>query len=441
MVGRIGHGKCFDCGVEPVTHWSHYFGQYFGVATTGLSFRVAQSRLWRGVFIVVSWLFYRVKPLHYKFSEILGIVRYNDVVSEDCSDRGKLVFSAAKERGLEIQQVTIYRKSTEVFRVRFPKNATSAGVGVEVGEKTRKTQWVYFDCLPLVPWQDRTYTQWIDDKLKLKEFLASEHINVPMCKSVVTLPEAQAARAEIQTKLAPQEGQDSAGEATRLASVVVKPRLGSRSRHTTIGVVSEEDMRIAWAKSHVIAHHIVVEEQLFGKVCRATLINGKLVGFTAMSHPQVVGDGVQTIAQLIQEKNEKRNKRVQSELSVENPDVYPLREAGYTLDTVLLAGEMFVLKQRAGWMYGGEGREMLNDVHPQLVKVLEKAAEVINAQLVAFDVIIEDPEADPAPQKWGIIEANSVPYIEVHIMPTVGERINVALQLWDLWKDIPTWWR
>jgi hypothetical protein len=318
--------------------------------------------------------------------------------------------------------------------VRFPKGATGAGVGT-VGNK--KTQWVYFECLPLVPWRDRSYTQWIDDKVVLKEFLANEHIAVPMCRSVVTLAQAQAAREGIQKKLVSHSGHEPGA----VASVVVKPRLGSRSRHTTIGVQSEDDMAHAWKKSHTIAHHMVVEEQLYGKVCRATLINATLVGFTAMTHAQIVGDGALTIAQLIEQKNEKRNKRVQSELSIENPDVYPLREAGYTLETVLLAGEVFTLKQRAGWMYGGEGREMLNDVHPQLTKMLERAAGLINAQLVAFDVIIEDPEADPAPQTWGIIEANSVPYIEVHIMPTVGERINVALQLWDMWKDIPKLWR
>jgi hypothetical protein len=200
-------------------------------------------------------------------------------------------------------------------------------------------------------------------------------------------------------------------------------------------------MSIAWTKSHVIAHHIVVEEQLYGKVCRATLINAKLVGFVAFSHPEVVGNGEDTIEKLIVQKNERRNKRFQSELSTDNPDVYLLREHGYTIQTVLAKDHLFSLKQRAGWMYGGDDREMLNDVHPQLTKVLERAAELCNAQLIAFDVIIEDPEADPAPQKWGIIEANSVPYIEVHSEAMSGERVNVALQLWNLWSNIPTAWR
>lgn len=466
MVGTIGHGKCFDCGVEPVGHTSHYIFSYVGTVTTPLMLVIARSLFLRNIALVLSWVFYRVKPLHYWFSEKLGIVRYRSEPHEDCSDRGKLVFSSAKEKGLVIEQVTIYRKPVEVFRVRFPKTASTAGVGLldpavqqdmrSRGVTVGKTQWVYFDALPLVPWKDRTYTQWIDDKFLLKEFLRSEHIHVPLCKSVKTLQEAQAAMREIQRERRGEQKEErnekgdvrnEAGPETlattahELAPVVVKPRQGSRSRHTTIGVCTAEEMNSAFMKSRVIAHHIVVEEQLFGKICRATLVDGTLAGFCAMTHAQVVGNGTASIGELIREKNDKRNKRVQSELSLENPDVYPLREKGYTLDTVLPVGEVFELKQRAGWMYGGEGREMVTDVHPQLVKTLERAAELLGAQLVAFDLVIDDPEADPAPQTWGIIEANSVPYIEVHIMPTVGERVNVGLLLWDMWKEIPTWWR
>lgn len=426
MVGTIGHGKCFDCGVEPTGHRVHFIAAYVGCVMARPTFRAARASFLHPLYIFLSWVFYRCKPFHYWFSYVLGIVRYRTTVDETCSDRGKLVFTAAQQKGLEIQQVTIYRKPTEVFRVRFPKDAHGAGIAHSA---TRKTQWVYFDALPLVPWRDRSYTQWIDDKLLLKEFFSAHHIAVPECHAVTTLAGAQHAREMLQARA----GKD--------ASVVVKPRQGSRSRHTTIDVRTEGDMRAAYAKSHIISHHIVVEEQLFGKVCRATLIEGKLVGFTAMTHPSVVGDGVHTIAELITERNEKRNKRVQSEMSLEHPDVYPLAEHGYTLATVLPHGQVFELKQKAGWMYGGDGREMLNDVHPQLVKTLERAATLLHAQLVAFDLIIEDPESDPAPQRWGIIEANSVPYIEVHIMPTHGERINVALQLWDMWADIPWGWR
>jgi D-alanine-D-alanine ligase-like ATP-grasp enzyme len=419
---------------------------------SALQYKLWAVPIYRKIDLVRSWVRSRLLPLHYIVSYYLGVVKFTPILDEELSNRAKVMWQAALDRGAEIEMGQVYGKSRELFRVRFPRSGVQSGSQHVV----QKTRWFYFRSLPLVPWKDRTYTQWIDDKFLLKEFLRAEHIHVPLCRSVKTLAEAQAAMRGIQEERRGEKKEErnekgdvrnEAGPGTlattahESAPVVVKPRQGSRSRHTSIGVCTADEMNSAFMKSRTIAHHIVVEEQLFGKVCRATLVDGTLAGFCAMTHAQVVGNGMASIGELIREKNDKRNKRVQSELSLENPDVYPLREKGYTLDTVLPAGEVFELKQRAGWMYGGEGREMVTDVHPQLVKTLERAAELLGAQLVAFDLVIEDPEADPAPQTWGIIEANSVPYIEVHIMPTVGERVNVGLILWDMWKEIPTWWR
>jgi hypothetical protein len=42
---------------------------------------------------------------------------------------------------------------------------------------------------------------------------------------------------------------------------------------------------------------------------------------------------------------------------------------------------------------------------------------------------------DPDMQHWGIIECNSLPFINLHHFPIEGNPENVASKIWDLWKD------
>jgi D-alanine-D-alanine ligase-like ATP-grasp enzyme len=53
--------------------------------------------------------------------------------------------------------------------------------------------------------------------------------------------------------------------------------------------------------------------------------------------------------------------------------------------------------------------------------------------VAGFDLIIADPEQDPDNQEWGIIEANSLPFIDLHYLPLYGRPSNPAAQVWDMW--------
>jgi D-alanine-D-alanine ligase-like ATP-grasp enzyme len=56
---------------------------------------------------------------------------------------------------------------------------------------------------------------------------------------------------------------------------------------------------------------------------------------------------------------------------------------------------------------------------------------VVNDPVLGFDFITEDISSDPKNTRWGIIECNAVPFINLHHDPLEGEPINVAGKLWD----------
>ncbi len=87
-----------------------------------------------------------------------------------------------------------------------------------------------------------------------------------------------------------------------------------------------------------------------------------------------------------------------------------------------------------GRLYGGYTREMLPEVHPKMHDIFAQAGKAIQASIVGFDLIIERPTEDPDTQKWGIIEANSLPFIDLHYFALEGTPIDIAKPIWDLWE-------
>ena len=165
-------------------------------------------------------------------------------------------------------------------------------------------------------------------------------------------------------------------------------------------------------------------------MCRGTVVGGKLEGFFQAYPPRVTGDGHSTIAMLVAGENARKPERVQSIVLTGEHRAF-LARSGYTPDTILTRGLTIPLTHRTGRLFGGHTRELLGHEHPRLRAHLERAAALLKAPIVGFDLIIDDPESDPDTQRWGIIEANSVPYIDLHYLPLTGTPSRVAVSVWD----------
>ena len=78
--------------------------------------------------------------------------------------------------------------------------------------------------------------------------------------------------------------------------------------------------------------------------------------------------------------------------------------------------------------------EMIDDLHPSFVPILKQAAEIVGLSVVGFDCIIPDPTKEANSQKWGIIECNSLPFIDLHYYALEGKPKNIAGMIWDMWN-------
>lgn len=388
---------CPYCGDSPVRHFETFLSETIASAAN-------QSRLFPGMREIHGFVD-RISDGFARFFiqlfRVLGCAFFSRDIERARTLRSALIWREAERRGIAMEQLIVFGRPTEWYR------ALLGG------------KWRYFESVPLPPHLPRSGHQWLDDKHLLKEQLRKAGISTPRSFVATTLRGAWNGFLEM------------------CAPVVVKPCTGSRGRHTSVFVSDAPALVKAFHRARQLNHFVVIEEYLAGSVCRATIVAGTLCGFLRADPPTIIGDGKRTIVELITEKNRTRSERVAEVLIRPELTEFVARQ-GYTLSVVLPKGKKLSLLFRTGRLFGGRTREMLSEVHPEFRALLEKAGEIADAPVVGFDVIIPDPTRAPDSQRWGIIEGNSLPFIDLHDFALEGAPANVAAHIWDLWRFTPT---
>lgn len=333
-----------------------------------------------------------------KIAVLLRLARFSKDIEKSASLRSRVIWEEALRRGLIPEQLIILGKPSEHFRVKI------------------NGRYHYYDSLPIPPWySDSLNIEW-DNKFLLKKRFTGTGVPTPRFQRVPAFKNNLQNIFDSLTK-----------------PIIVKPALGSRGRHTTTNISDFEKFQKAIKIGRKISPSLVVEEHLDGYVCRATLVGGKLAGFYRAEPPAVIGDGVKTLRELIKEKDANRPDRVSEVVETQEMRENVARQ-GYTFEDVIPNGKKVALTHRTGRLFGGKTREMKNELHPSFVPILELAASITQLPIMGFDCIVPDPEAPQDSQFWGIIECNTLPFIDLHYYALEGKPGNIAGMVWDLWN-------
>jgi hypothetical protein len=427
---------CVYCGKMPVPHFINW---YFESADIFL----AQLRR----FLVYNFLALRLKKylrkknfawLLSKFFLNLGVLSVQGNAAKCKVRRAQVLWEEAEKRGIKMRELLLFGKPFDFYI------ASRKEFQIPNSKSNVKCQMLVFSGLPRPQNYDSAATEIMDDKLILKSKLRQAGLPVPRGGSAARISAAVKIFREIDKP------------------VIVKPRAGSRGRHTTTYVYSEEDLRRAVKIAKQLCAWVVVEEQLFGPVYRATVIGGpstplgtsKLAGVLRGDPPQITGDGVHNIEQLIDIKNSKPHAGVKDIVPDRAMEIFLARQLGKSeiqnpksetniksqiqnrkfgpLQRVPRAGEIINLSEKIGVNYGGSSSEDFEICHPDNQKLFLRAAGAVGDPIVGFDFIIPDITQSWKGQNCGFIEANSLPFINLHHDPLLGKPRNAAAMVWDM---------
>ena len=385
--------SCSYCGDAPVSHALFYLDSLLSASLVlhiGWVARHAPNFLkifadWLPIFTFKTFVFFRLAH----FSADLEKVK---------TFRSRVVWEEARRRGIRMEQLILFGKPMEYYRAFL------------------SDQEIFFQSLPIPPRYLEFKDDW-DNKFVLKEKFSRHSLPVP---SYRLLPVFQREKLKKIFSSMPKP-------------LIIKPKLGSRGRHTITNINTLEEFLSAVKISQSISPHLITEEHLSGYVCRATLVGDQLVGFFRAEAPKIVGDGIKIVRELIKMRDKKRPRRVEPVL-LGNELNNHISRFGFSLDNILPAGFSLSLYHRAGRFFGGLTKEMLSDLHPSFIPIFKKAMRTTGLMVAGFDSIIPDPTQPADSQHWGIIECNTLPFIDLHYYALEGKPQNIAGMIWDLWR-------
>lgn len=335
--------------------------------------------------------------------ELLSLFKIVKFVSnpeeQKLRNRSLIFFKEAKKRGLTIKAARVLGRYTDDFK--FAHN----------GKRH------YYESIPLLL---RKSPFDIDNKYKVKLFLQENNIPVAEGRAFSKEPPAFRFAEEIGYPL------------------VVKPTSGSLSHHITCEVDSKEKLKEAIRIAKVYCPDFIVERYIEGNLYRATIAARKYVFCCQKERANVVGDGTSTIRELIGAKNSnpKRGKTYQKnttlhEIPINDRLLVFLRTKGFTLNSILPQGQKIYLSNKFILSSGCDIINCTEAVHPDNKNIFLKTAELLQADLVGIDFIAPDITKSHKEQKTAVLEANSLPYIDMHQYPSDGQPDLVAEIIWD----------
>ncbi len=213
--------------------------------------------------------------------------------------------------------------------------------------------------------------------------------------------------------------------------VVVKPVQGNQGRGITIGVKNPQEIDAAFQLAASEEHGVLIEELVLGKDYRLTVVGGKFAAALLCVPPQIRGDGVRTIRQLIDELNAEpdRDKLRFSPITFDDELRDHLDSLGYGLDSIPAPGQLIAVRATGHVSRGGIPIDVTDLVHPDNRKVSEEAARAMGLEIAGVDFVSPDISRSYREIGGRIVEVNSRPGVGMHLWPREGTSRDMGVAI------------
>ncbi len=232
--------------------------------------------------------------------------------------------------------------------------------------------------------------------------------------------------------------QDAVRAAERIGfPVVLKPLSGNHGRGVSINLKTPDEVEAAFEKAREHGRNVIVESYLEGYDHRLLVVNGKLVAAAKRMPGHVVGDGKNTIEQLVDTVNEDPRRgvgheKVLTRLEFDHQAERLLQKIGYDRSTVPKKGEIVYLRSTANLSTGGTAIDVTDVIHPDNREMAERTIKAIGLDIGGVDFLTKDITESYREAGGGICEVNAGPGFRMHVAPSEGTPRDVAGPVIDM---------
>ncbi len=207
--------------------------------------------------------------------------------------------------------------------------------------------------------------------------------------------------------------------------VVVKPQDGNQGRGVATNLATREQVVRAYDAARQESEQILVEKFAPGHDYRLLVVGDRVVAAARREPAQVLGDGVHTIVQLVEQVNTdprraEHHATVLSKIKLDAIALAVLADQGFTPASVPPAGAIVLIRRNANLSTGGTAIDVTERVHPAVAASAVDAAKIVGLDIAGIDVVAQDISRPLSEQGGIIVEVNAAPGLRMHLEPSVG---------------------
>jgi cyanophycin synthetase len=228
----------------------------------------------------------------------------------------------------------------------------------------------------------------------------------------------------------------SEDEAARTATkigfpVVVKPYNANHGRGVSIDLKDTAAVRAAFTEAREHSRAVIVESMILGFDHRMLVVDGRLVAVAKRVPGHVIGDGVHTVAQLIETENQDPRRgigheKVLTRLELDAQALRCLEDKGLGAESVPGRGEMVMLRRTGNLSTGGTASDVTDQVHPDNAEMAVRAVKAVGLDVGGVDFLTWDIAKSYKESGGAICEVNAAPGFRMHVAPSDGTPRDVA---------------
>jgi len=245
------------------------------------------------------------------------------------------------------------------------------------------------------------------DKDLSKDLLLAAGVPVPQGRPVASADEAWAVALELGLP------------------AVVKPLDGNQGKGVTVNIETREHMAVAFQAAAAIGSPMV-ERFLPGHDFRLLVVGNRLVAAARRDPAHVIGDGVHTVAELVDQVNADPRRGdghacALTKIRVDDIARARLGIQGLSLDSVPEKGRRVALRNNANLSTGGTATDVTDDVHPEVAARAVAAARMVGLHVCGVDVVAPSVLKPLEQTGGGVVEVNAAPGLRMHLAPSYGK--------------------
>ncbi len=214
--------------------------------------------------------------------------------------------------------------------------------------------------------------------------------------------------------------------------VVVKPCDGNQGKGVTLNLTTHEEVRTAFRVAMSYSDRgVIVERYVEGRHYRVLVVGDRVIAVSERIPAHVVGDGVHTIRELVEQVNMdprrgEEHEKPLTKIKIDPVSLMLLARQNMTVSYVPQLGERVFLRENANLSTGGTAIDRTDEIHLANCELAVRAARIVGLDIAGIDLVTADITQPMIASGGSVIEVNAAPGIRMHHYPEQGKPRDVG---------------